>query len=33
MALNKSMEKVAMPEQAPELRNRNFQEVALVYTA
>lgn len=29
---NMSMTKVAMPEQAPEVRNKNFKEVALGYT-
>lgn len=28
-----SQVKVAMPEQAPDVRNRNFEEVALGYTA
>jgi len=28
-----SLKKVAMPEQAPDVRNKNFQEVALGYTA
>lgn len=32
MGKNMSMTKVAMPEQAPEVRNKNFQEVALGYT-
>lgn len=32
MGKNMSLEKVAMPEQAPEVRNKNFQEVALGYT-
>lgn len=32
MGKNMSMTKVAMPEQAPEIRNRNFEEVALGYT-
>ena len=30
---NLSPKKVAMPEQAPDIRNRNFREVALGYTA
>ena len=33
MAYNKAPEKVKMPEQAPDVRNRNFEEVALGYTA
>lgn len=33
MAKNMSPEKVKMPEQAPEIRNKNFEEVALGYTA
>ncbi len=32
MGKNMSMTKVAMPEQAPEVRNKNFEEVALGYT-
>ncbi len=30
--MNKSLEKVPMPEQAPDVRNKNFEEVALGYT-
>lgn len=30
---NMNMEKMKMPEQAPEIRNKNFKEVALGYTA
>ena len=30
---NMSLEKTKMPEQAPEVRNKNFEEVALGYTA
>ncbi len=30
--VNRSKEKVPMPEQAPEIRNQNFEEVALGYT-
>ena len=33
MAYNKAAEKVKMPEQAPAVRNKNFEEVALGYTA
>ena len=33
MTYNKAPEKVKMPEQAPDVRNRNFEEVALGYTA
>ena len=33
MAYNKAPEKVKMPEQAPDVRNKNFEEVALGYTA
>ena len=33
MAYNKAPEKVKMPEQATDVRNRNFEEVALGYTA
>ena len=33
MEYNKSLEKVKMPEQAPDIRNKNFGEVALGYTA
>ena len=33
MAKNMSPTKVPMPEQAPDVRNKNFQEVALGYTA
>ena len=33
MAYNKAAEKVKMPEQAPDVRNKNFEEVALGYTA
>ena len=33
MACNKSTEKVKMPEQAPDIRSKNFKEVALGYTA
>ena len=29
---NMSLEKVKMPEQEPQIRNRNFEEVALGYT-
>ena len=29
---NMSLKKVAMPEQAPDVRNKNFEEVALGYT-
>ena len=34
MAINRNMslEKVKMPEQDPNVRNRNFDEVALGYT-
>lgn len=32
MGKNMSLTKVAMPEQAPDIRNKNFQEVALGYT-
>lgn len=32
MGKNMSMTKVAMPEQAPDVRNKNFEEVALGYT-
>lgn len=32
MGKNMSMTKVAMPEQAPDVRNKNFDEVALGYT-
>ncbi len=32
MGKNMSLEKVTMPEQAPDVRNKNFQEVALGYT-
>ncbi|OOB78146.1 MAG: dihydropyrimidine dehydrogenase [Epulopiscium sp. Nele67-Bin002] len=30
--MNRSLEKVPMPEQAPDVRNKNFKEVALGYT-
>ena len=30
---NMSLTKVPMPEQAPDVRNKNFDEVALGYTA
>ena len=30
---NMSLEKIKMPEQAPDVRNKNFEEVALGYTA
>ena len=30
---NMSLTKVPMPEQAPDVRNKNFEEVALGYTA
>ena len=30
---NMSLEKVKMPEQAPDIRNKNFKEVATGYTA
>ena len=30
---NMSPEKIRMPEQAPDVRNKNFEEVALGYTA
>ena len=30
---NMSLEKTKMPEQAPDVRNKNFEEVALGYTA
>ena len=30
---NMSLEKTKMPEQAPDIRNKNFEEVALGYTA
>ena len=30
---NMSLEKTPMPEQAPDVRNKNFEEVALGYTA
>ncbi|MEA4816264.1 MAG: NADPH-dependent glutamate synthase [Lachnospiraceae bacterium] len=30
--MNKSLEKTKMPEQAPDIRNKNFSEVALGYT-
>ena len=30
---NMSPKKVPMPEQAPEVRNQNFEEVSLGYTA
>ena len=30
---NMSPEKIKMPEQAPDVRNKNFEEVALGYTA
>ena len=30
---NMSLNKVSMPEQAPDIRNKNFNEVALGYTA
>ena len=33
MAVNRNMEKVAMPEQNPEVRRYNFEEVAQGYTA
>lgn len=33
MAKNMSLTKVPMPEQAPDVRNKNFKEVALGYTA
>ena len=33
MTYNKAPEKVKMPEQAPDVRNKNFEEVALGYTA
>lgn len=33
MEYNKSLKKVEMPEQAPNVRNRNFEEVAQGYTA
>ena len=33
MTYNKAPEKVKMPEQAPDVRNKNFAEVALGYTA
>ena len=32
MEYNKAAEKVKMPEQAAEVRNHNFEEVALGYT-
>ena len=30
---NMSLEKIKMPEQAPDVRNKNFEEVAMGYTA
>ena len=30
---NMSLEKIKMPEQAPDIRNQNFEEVAIGYTA
>ena len=30
--VNKKMEKTAMPEQKPEIRNKNFEEVAIGYS-
>ncbi len=30
---NMSLEKIKMPEQKPDVRNKNFEEVALGYTA
>lgn len=33
MEYNKAPQKVKMPEQAPDIRNKNFKEVALGYTA
>lgn len=33
MEYNKSPEKIKMPEQAPDVRNKNFEEVALGYTS
>ena len=30
---NMGLEKTKMPEQAPDIRNKNFEEVALGYTA
>jgi len=30
---NMSLEKIKMPEQAPDIRNKNFEEVSLGYTS